>query len=110
MHKQTPESAALDAVCEYLHRQGYFFFRVNNVGIFDPTKKIHRKSPKWCIKGVSDVMVVWKSQTFFIEVKSDTGKLSPDQKAFEAMVEENGCAYHVVRGVEDIQRLFPHRA
>ena len=106
----TPESEALNAVCEYLHMQGYFFFRVNNVGIFDPTKNIHRKMPKWCVKGISDVMVIHRGKTYYIEVKSATGKLSPDQEAFQAMVEENDGDYYIARGVEDIQRIFPHRA
>ena len=109
-HKQTPESSVMDAVCEYLHMMGYFFFRVNNVGVYDPVKKIHRKLPKWAIKGVSDLIVVWRGQTFFIELKAPKGKLSPDQEAFQASVENNDGDYHVVRSVEDIQQLFPRRA
>ena len=109
-HQSTPEGLALNAVCEYLHMQGYSFFRVNNGGVYDPTKDIMRRPAKWTVKGVSDLIVIWKGQTFFIEVKSSVGKLSADQEAFCAMIEDNGCDYHVVRGVEDIQRIFPRHA
>jgi len=106
----TPESNVLDAVCEYLHKQGHFFFRVNNVGVYDTVKGIHRTPPKWAMKGVSDVILVWKGKTYFIEIKSPVGKLSPDQIAFQAHVEDNDVDYFVVRSIDEIMRLFPNRA
>lgn len=106
----TPEGNVLNAVCEYLHLRGYFFFRLNNVGVFDPVKKVHRSLPKWSIRGVPDLLIVWKGQVFFIEVKAPKGIQSPEQKAFEAMIEENDCDYHLVRSVDDIANLFPKRA
>ena len=108
--KNTPEGQVTEVVCEYLHLQGYYFFRVNNVGVFDPTKGVHRSLPKWAVKGVSDLIVVHGGKTYFIELKSATGKLSPDQELFQAMIENNDCDYFVVRSLEDIQRIFPRHA
>lgn len=103
------ESQILDAVCEYLHMMGYFFFRVNNTGLYDPTKKTMRKLSKWSMKGVSDLMVVFNGTVYFIEVKSASGRQSPDQQAFQAMVESNDCDYFIVRSVDDIASIFRKR-
>ena len=114
--ERTPESMNLDAVGTYLQMQGYFFFRVNNGGVYDVTKKIHRALPKFSIKGVSDFIVVHDGQVYFIEIKNEKTLThpktyqSPEQKAFEAMIEANGSNYHVVRSLDDIKVIFPRRA
>lgn len=72
--------------------------------------------PRWGMKGVSDIIVVHRGEVYFIEVKKPkTDKSaktyqSPDQKAFQAMVESNDGNYHVVRSYEDIKAVFPFRA
>ena len=43
MKKETPETPILRAVCEYLEAEGYYFFRINNIPVYDPRKKCFRK-------------------------------------------------------------------
>ena len=104
-YKQTPEGAVLSACCEYLEYNKYFFFRTNNGAIFDPTRGIHRAFPKWCVKGVSDLILLYRGKTYFLEVKSLEGKQSEDQKKFQANVEANGCPYHIIRSSDDLIKL-----
>ena len=61
------------------------FFRLNTGNIIIQSDKPRRF--KGCgIKGASDFLAItapdWGNDIHFIECKSDTGKLSPDQKAF----------------------------
>lgn len=100
--KTTPENLVLNAVCEYLEKKRYVFWRQNNAAIFDPIKKIWRKPPKYSVNGVSDIIVLKNGQAIFIEAKSYKGEMSEDQLNFEAMVEKAGCKYYLVRSVDDL--------
>lgn len=117
MKKQTPETPILRTICEYLELKGYFFFRINNIPVYDPRRKCFRAMPKYSIKGVSDILVLHKGQSLFIEVKVPKGidedgieqkktYQSKDQKEFQKKVEENGCMYIVVRSLNDISDIL----
>ena len=56
--------------------------------------------------GVSDLILVVPSQVIFIELKTDTGRQSPDQKEFQRQVTELGHTYVVVRSLDDFKRLI----
>ena len=111
MKKQTPETSILKAVCEYLEIKGYYFFRINNIPVFDPRRKCFHKMPKYSVKGVSDILVLSKGKAYFIEIKVSKTVLtkktyqSPAQKEFEKNVKSNGCVYEVVRSVDDVRLL-----
>jgi len=48
----------------------------------------------------------WQLETFFIEVKTDVGTLSPGQEKFRDMIEKFGGKYHVVRSFDDVKKLL----
>lgn len=100
---KTPEGNVLEAVCEYLAARRHFFFRINNVGIFDAKKELWRSMPKYSMKGVADVFVLDDGVPVFVEVKSAKGTQSPEQKEFAALVEDNGGAYVLARSINDLQ-------
>jgi len=52
-------------------------------------------------KGVSDLIVIIKDATLFIEVKTLVGKMSPEQNTFKEDVESRGHVYYVVRSLDD---------
>ena len=117
MKKQTPETPILREICEYLDLKGYLFWRQNNIAVYDPKIKKHRKMPKYSMYGVSDILVLYKGQSLFIEVKIPKGidedgveqkktYQSKEQKEFQKKVEENGCMYLVVRSLEDISDIL----
>ena len=81
------------------------FFRLNTGNIIIQGDKPRRF--KGCgIKGASDLVVIDHFTEYFIECKSDTGKQSPDQKAFQATVEKLGCEYILARKLEDVSEII----
>ena len=57
------------------------------------------------LPGSADILGIARGGRFIaIEVKSDRGQLSPEQRAFKAMVERFGGIYVVARCVEDAVR------
>ncbi len=42
----------------------------------------------------------------FVECKSTTGKLRPEQEEFKVQVEKLHCRYAIVRSVEDLQEVL----
>ncbi len=54
------------------------------------------------VPGVSDLEFVWY-KVYFIELKTETGKQSDEQKDFEAKVERLGHVYLVIRSFEQFK-------
>lgn len=81
----------------------HFFWRSNNVGVYDPKGHFFRQMPKGSIKGVPDINVVDDTGHYIgIEVKAKKGIQSPDQKLFEQRCKENGAEYLLVRSVDEV--------
>ncbi len=99
------ESQIQSAICDYLAIKKYIFWRSNNIPPYDPKKKAFRRMPKYCVNGVSDIILLLDGKVWFLEVKRKNTKQSPNQKEFEAMVRRGGAEYAIVRSIEDIQKL-----
>jgi hypothetical protein len=56
--------------------------------------------------GLPDLCVIYKGQFYGLEVKTPTGKMSPNQKEAEARITAAGGQYRVVRDVSDISAIF----
>lgn len=103
--KNNLENDVVNAVGDYLAIKRYFYFRANNTPIWDGNKNTFRRMPKHSRKGVSDFIVVHKGKTYFLELKSKTGKQSDDQKTFQQGAETAGAIYCIIRSIEDVQSL-----
>lgn len=57
------------------------------------------------LKGVPDLVLLWNGKVGFIEFKSPTGRLTPEQSAFFGEVERQGHKTAVVRSMEEIEAL-----
>ena len=51
--------------------------------------------------GFADLMVLCDGRVLFLELKSQKGKLSPDQEAFRDAVQAQGHAWALVRSLDD---------
>lgn len=85
-----------------LSELGYCVFRVN-VGRFKT------QDGRWfdtgLPKGFSDLMAVKDGKVYFLEVKTETGKASPEQLNFLAVMRDcYGCVTSIVRSVDDAVR------
>lgn len=93
------ETEILKACLDYLHTINVFVWRNNNVGIYN------QKTGKYYfhgIKGVSDILGIYKGKFLAVEVKTPDGKLSEDQQLFLDKVDEEGGNALIVRSVDEL--------
>jgi penicillin-binding protein-related factor A (putative recombinase) len=101
----TPETFIKRTICSWLKGRGAFIFVHDSVGIFDPIRRGFRKNyDPHRIKGVSDILGIWKGQFLAIEVKVAKKYPSKEQKEFIANVIEHGGVAFVARSVEDCEK------
>lgn len=82
-----------------LSELGYAVFRINS-------GKFKMADGRWfdtgVPKGFSDLIAVKGGRIFFLEVKTETGKASPEQLNFIATMRDRyGCIAGIVRSVEE---------
>lgn len=98
----TSEGKIQTAICKELRKRGVFFFRVNNMPVYDPKLGGYRSQGEYALNGVPDIIAILPGGIFCgLEVKSKTGKPSADQVFFHKRCERLGARYHVVRSVEE---------
>lgn len=96
------ENEVMNAVCLYLKAKGYFFWRQNNQAVYDPTKKIFRRKPKFALNGVPDILMIKDGRLIGIETKTKSGRLSQNQKEVKEKFFENGASYIMVQEINDL--------
>jgi len=88
---QDPESVVLRQVRDYLRLRGWYVIRIQQ------SLGAHR--------GLSDLICVKEGRTVFLECKTASGKLSPDQQSFQEAIGAGGGEYVVARCLEDVMEL-----
>lgn len=91
------------AILEALWYNKIFAWRNNNTPIFDITKKIYRALPKGSMKGVSDILGIYKGRFLAIEVKQFGKYASKEQKEFIKNVNDAGGIAFVARSIDDLK-------
>lgn len=108
---QVPEKAIENAILQFLHTKGVMCWKNQSTGLFDPTKKVFRRSHnKFHINGVSDILGIFNGKLLAIEVKTPKTKnnASESQQAFIDRVNSEGGIAFVAHSIECVQqRLFP---
>jgi len=111
MIKQT-EAQLKKACTEYLtmlRNRGELLFIRNNSGSFQVTRPDGSRG--WMNngeKGSPDFVVFFKDRTAGLELKSPTGKQSPEQKDWEQRLTKLNHDYHVIRSVDDLVRIISY--
>lgn len=96
-----------NAVLTFLnYHPGCFAFKVNTVGIYDAQKQCFRKPSKFIIPGTPDILCCYHGRFIGFEVKSKRGVQSPQQKSFQARLEQHKGLYFIIRCVEDAQNVL----
>jgi len=87
-------------IIHYLKAKGFYVGKTRTMGVkrgrsfcFDP----------YTFRGFSDLVAFNNNKIFFIEVKSETGTQSTEQKVFQQLVESAGLNYILARSVEDVE-------
>lgn len=105
---KSSESEIQTSICEYLDMKRRFFFRLNNIPAFNRQEGggfTMRRLPKFTPRGLPDIIVVAGGAFVALEVKSATGKQSPDQKIIQSDIERHGGKYFVVRSIDDVIKI-----
>lgn len=102
--KGLKETDVQKAICDYLAHRKHFFWRNNNMPVYNHQTQQYRAMPKYSMKGVPDIIVVKDGWFVGLEVKMGS-KQSDDQKIFEKGVKEAGGEYYVVRSIDDVKEI-----
>jgi hypothetical protein len=108
--REAKETEIQAAILDYLKLRGHLCFRVNNIPatfIDRHGERQFRALSKYAVKGMPDIMLIRKpgGRLFGIEVKTPTGKVSPDQVDFGRKIIEAGGECIVARSIDDLQRI-----
>ena len=88
------------SIIDYLSLKGYFFMKVNTVGIFKQATGSYIPSQS---VGAPDILVFLDGGVCMaIEVKTSIGKLSPHQEAWKSRSKAIGMDYVVCRSIDDV--------
>lgn len=102
--KNTSEKQIENAILNYLSLVPGVYWKNNSTGIYDPVKKTFRRTSRYHRNGVSDIIGVLPCGTICcIEVKTEKGRLSDNQKTFLMDIEKNNGVSFVARNVDDVR-------
>lgn len=73
------------------------------MGVYDPMRKTFRRLSGFAIKGVSDILGIHQGKMLCLEVKSEKGRVRPEQRAFLDRMSSLGAICGVVRSWQDAQ-------
>lgn len=96
------ESDIQKAILDYLCARRIFHYR-NNTGA---AKMQNGRFVSFGIKGAPDIVCVHKGKYIGIEVKSEKGKQSDEQKAFQKALEFAGGIYILARSLDDVRAML----
>ncbi len=106
MKQKISEHDIQKAILDYLKMRGIIAIR-QNVGSFPVVDKNGKKRYiRTGMKGLPDILVLLPKVALFLEIKSERGRLSTEQKYFCKRAEELGHPCEVCRSVEDVERAI----
>lgn len=86
--------------CSKLYPEREIIFHV-------PNENQHRLHNIGVVSGISDLVATFRGKMLFIEVKTPTGKQSPNQKKIEEHIGRvPGALYFVVRSLEEFKEII----
>ncbi len=117
------ETQILLEICDWLKKEGFFFWRSNNIPAGGRTFGTFRALPKYTPRGLPDIMIVRNGTFIGLEVKREgsederekngrkirAGKLTPDQAEWGVGLTVSGGEYYCVHSLQEVkdQLSFP---
>ena len=95
------------ACLAYLHSQGVYAYNQRNTGTYDVRRSVFIPAP---MRGLPDIVGYFgrrwaghAGRAVYVEVKSPTGKPSPEQEFFIKEARESGCFACIAHGVDELE-------
>lgn len=103
--------SAIEDLLQLHEALGHLVYQKNNTGAIRINREYGKSSFMRFGKLGSPDFLVWRKrhdalETMFIEVKSDVGTQSPDQKKFQQKIEKLGGSYYIVRSFDEAKALI----
>ncbi len=96
MGRTQPETYIRKAVVDALRLAGWFVYYNMNFGIGQH-------------KGLADLTAMKDGRVVYIEIKTATGRQSPEQIQFQRDCESHGVKYFLARSVQDVAPLLNYK-
>lgn len=103
------ESAIVREICDWLNERGFFFWRQNNIPVFQKDRfgARYRALPKYTPKGLPDIIILSKGRLIGLEVKVPTyWKRTDAQIEMKDKFLNNGGEYYLVTSLEEAQEAM----
>jgi hypothetical protein len=97
------EADVQKAICHYLEKQGYLFWRFSPE-TYNAKLGIHIKH-RFVPNGLPDLMLIKGGTLIGIEVKNAKGKPSAGQLIMQRRFKLNGAEYHIVHSLIEVKDL-----
>lgn len=103
------EAAIQHGIVQYLNFNKILcWYTPNGTHIENPISRIILKL-MGLKEGVSDLIILYDSAMFFVEVKTKTGKQTLSQKEFQQKVESLGHKYYIWRSIDDAENFVKNQ-
>jgi len=99
-------------ICDWLFAEGYFFWRSNNIPVFQRDKygPRFRSLPKYTPRGLPDIQILQDGRYIGLEVKvPGYWKFTDDQQIMKEKIIANGGAYHIVTSLDEAKNVVSTR-
>ena len=93
------------AIVRYLRLKGILVFHIPNGGSRN-AREAHNLKLSGVLAGVSDLVILMQNRAVFVELKTDKGRQSDNQKKFQQDVEALGFEYLIWRSLDDCINFF----
>lgn len=100
------EKAIETSIIQWLKWKGIFAFKVENGGVYDERRGRYRFNSVTRMRGVADIIGIFRGRPMAIEVKSESGRLSEHQESFLEEFEKQGGLAIVARSVEEVEEAL----
>lgn len=104
--KGHPEAALQEDIVRWFRK-----FHKNEIIFYVPNELAYNRAAEMkkrgLLRGVSDLVVLLKDgRALFCELKSEEGKQSTEQRAFQRKVERLGFQYHLIKTLKQFQDVI----
>lgn len=104
-----PEKTIQNMIEAELKYNGYEVIRLNSGKAPVTAANGQKRYIRLADKGTADLVALRSGKTYFIEVKTQTGRQTIEQKAFQQRIEKQGFPYVLARSNEDVWAVLPKR-
>lgn len=108
--KEGELKTAVSDYLEYGTNQGKWYADRLNSGAVTVARGYAKYKIQLCREGTADFVVIVRDwivpRVIFLELKGDKGRQSPEQGAFQKLVEAQGAEYYVIKSIEELENIL----